>query len=329
MDAAEMITPSGQLTTPSARTSAETGSPTALPFGPYAGEAVDAVAVMDPGYLADLVREGVGPAVLRAEAARALANRGRLVTIAPRGGPRSWIFAPHVLSGPGGTRWVLTRRLRTLAVVAVLGALAVAAWSERVPGGRPPGTLADPARPAVSDGAAVAGDAFGPSAGSQGADRVIAARTMPTTTGGVDRTTAGGDRVAGPSSPPGTGQPGASGDGAAGGAGSVSPGAPCGGRVAGAIPAESAADFVGSFQTVELPVVKATDTGRVTFLNSHDPYQGHFYVAIFPSEYERFPAPPAEYFAGRCVVVQGAIETYRGAPQIVVRDPADIRIVGE
>lgn len=103
--------------------------------------------------------------------------------------------------------------------------------------------------------------------------------------------------------------------------------APCGARMAGAIPAESAADFVGTFQAVEFRVVRTSDTGRVTFLNSHDPYQGHFYVAIFPGDYGEFPAPPAIHFQSKCIVVQGSIELYRGTPQIVLRSAADVRLV--
>jgi hypothetical protein len=102
---------------------------------------------------------------------------------------------------------------------------------------------------------------------------------------------------------------------------------PCGARIPGAIPAESAADFLDTHQAVEFLVVGTKDTGKVTFLNAHEPYQGHFYVAIFPSDYDLYPAPPAQYFRGRCIVVQGRIERYRGAPQIVLRGPEDVRVV--
>lgn len=107
----------------------------------------------------------------------------------------------------------------------------------------------------------------------------------------------------------------------------VDPSAPCGARVEGAIPADSAADFLDTVQAVELEVVATKDTGKVTFLNSRQDYQGHFYVAIFPDDYAAFPAPPAEHFRGRCVVIQGRIELYRGSPQIVLREPGDLQLV--
>ncbi|MCC7020191.1 MAG: thermonuclease family protein [Ardenticatenales bacterium] len=109
--------------------------------------------------------------------------------------------------------------------------------------------------------------------------------------------------------------------------GAVDPSQPCGARVAGAIPAESAGDHLDTYQAVEFEVVRTKDTGKVTFLNSHEPFQSHFYAAVFPTDYADFPAPPAEHFAGRCIVVQGRIELYRGAPQIVVRGAGDVRVV--
>ncbi len=109
--------------------------------------------------------------------------------------------------------------------------------------------------------------------------------------------------------------------------GAVDPTQPCGARVAGAIPAELAGDHLDTYQAVEFEVVRAKDTGKVTFLNSHEPFQSHFYAAVFPTDYADFPAPPAEHFAGKCIVVQGRIELYRGAPQIVVRGAEDVRVV--
>lgn len=104
---------------------------------------------------------------------------------------------------------------------------------------------------------------------------------------------------------------------------------PCDERVPGAVSAAAAKDLVDTFQAVAFDVVRTKDTGRVTFLNSHDPYQGHFYVAIFPTDYDKYPAPPAIHFRGRCIVVQGTIELYRGAPQMVLRGPEDVRIVDD
>ncbi|MCB0216036.1 MAG: hypothetical protein KDH92_05330, partial [Chloroflexi bacterium] len=81
-----------------------------LPFGPYAGQTVAAVAVMDPDYLLALVREGIGPAELRAEAARALALRERLPQPSGWGGPGAAADRPvqpggAIARGSGSGAW--------------------------------------------------------------------------------------------------------------------------------------------------------------------------------------------------------------------------------
>ncbi|MFQ5460489.1 MAG: nuclease, partial [Anaerolineae bacterium] len=74
--------------------------------------------------------------------------------------------------------------------------------------------------------------------------------------------------------------------------------------------------------------VRTKDTGKVTFLNSAAAYAGHFYVAVFPDDYPDFPAPPAEYFDGACVVVQGKVKMYKGSPEVVLKSADDIVRVG-
>jgi hypothetical protein len=249
----------------------------AMPFGPYAGQPVTAVAVMDPDYLLEVVREGVGPADLRAAAAAALAQRGRLVAARTRGVPAS--------GTPQRSAAALFAVTGLLALALALGARA------RNPAG-PSGDADAPVPPATLAGA--------PTAPPRPA-------TPPSRTAGAAVTAA-----------------------AAGGAAATPPAgspAPCGARTAGALPAAAAADYLDTFQAIEFFVVRTKDTGRVTFLNSHEPYQGHFYVAIFPSEYGQFPTPPVQHFRDRCVIVQGTIELYRGAPQIVLRSADDIRIL--
>lgn len=278
---------------------AETG-PERLPFGPYAGEDVASVAVIDPGYLLDLVHEGIGPAALRAEAARALAARGRL---GPRAADRD-VGGNTIGNTAGGSDepprnppplsgrpppWALALALGLVGVVAAL------LWSDRdVPAGageRVP--IAEARAPGGAGGTIPRGAGGAPIARSPTAAEPAAVKTAPATP------------TAGPAGTP----------------------LPCGARVPGAIPGAVAGDFVDTFQTVEFEVVRTKDTGKVTFLNSHEPYQGHFYVAIFPTDYDLYPEPPALWFRGKCIVVQGTIELYRGVPQMVLRSPDDVRVV--
>jgi len=282
-------------------------APDVLPFGPYAGQDVASVAVIDPAYLLDLVREGVGPTALRAEAARALARRGRLGGRGrePRPPRARWTES----SWPGAAR---LGAVPLRAVVPAIGLAGLAAWG-MVAGGGAPGWAGhrDAAGPgAASNGSAAIDAAAGRSAGSTRPPGPGAAPLGAGSQARVARPSNGTAALAAAAAPPGTLPP-------------------CGARVPGAIPAESAGDFVDTYQAVEFPVVRTKDTGRVTFLNSRDPYQGHFYVAIFPSDYGRYPEHPALYFRGKCVVVQGTIELYRGTAQMVLRSPDDVRIVGD
>ena len=262
---------------------------TVLPFGPYRGRPVDEVAVLDPEYLAGLVAEGVGSARVRADAARALAVRGHLREHEVSRQHRNGSPVPRTQMA------VLRRHRRALLLTAAFSALVLLAFlfDRRLGPAPPPSGTELVYLDAVST----------PTRAGSSSDRGRSSEARaPASPIGESRA------VLVLTAPPGTP-------------------APCGQRTEGAIDAASAASHLDEFQAVEFQVVRTKDTGRVTFLNSHDPFQGYFYVAVFPSDYDRFPEPPAQLFRGRCVVVQGVIELYKGAPQIVLRSPDDIRIV--
>jgi len=87
-----------------------------------------------------------------------------------------------------------------------------------------------------------------------------------------------------------------------------------------------AADFVGTEMIVEGTVVRSYKSGEAVFLNFSEDYQGTFSVVIFSEDWEKFPQPPETLFYGRQVRVQGPLEEYQGAPEIVVRDPWQIEV---
>lgn len=308
-----------------------------LPFGPYAGLGLADVARLDPDHLLALVREGIGDAELRAAAAQALARRGApgagLTPIPDLSGAR----------GPSDPRGSTVGRLAPWLLGAILGVAALR-FGEGRSASEAPLPVADTAATVEGYDAAPAGAG---AAGSTVAAATVAGAAPPAATevlhpGGADAA----GRLPAPTTPPDP-DPDAGGDGASSAAvsgaaiadagatgaatappGSYAPDAPCGTRASGAVPAANASAHLDRFATVEFPVVGAKDTGKVTFLNSHTPYQGHFYVAIFPDLYGAFPQPPASLLPGRCVVVQGRVEAYRGVPQIVLRDAADLRDLG-
>jgi hypothetical protein len=269
-------------------------------LGPYTGLQLDEVAVMDPAYLLALIREAVGPAELRAAAARELALRGALFPeeTRPLRGParspvlafgRTYNLAPWILGALAG--------LLLLGLGRGWGGITRGSGNDRANSGSLSALV-----PAAGVDLPSLARAVEPSSGARPAGSFSASSKDADS----QATEPASDDAAG-----------------------FDPSAPCGARVEGAVPAEAAADFLDTFQAVEMPVVGTKDTGKVTFLNSHDPYQGHFYVAIFPGDYALYPEHPARYFKGRCILVQGSIEAYRGTPQIVLRDPADVRVVGE
>lgn len=69
----------------------------------------------------------------------------------------------------------------------------------------------------------------------------------------------------------------------------------------------------------------ASVTGKPTFLNLDRPYPDQlFTVVIWGGNRTRFGTPPEQLFDGKSICVTGRIDTYRGKPQIVVEDPAQI-----
>ena len=71
--------------------------------------------------------------------------------------------------------------------------------------------------------------------------------------------------------------------------------------------------------------------GKPTFLDFHDPYEEYFICIIWEEDrqifVEEFPPNPESYFLGKKVRIEGTIEIYKGAPEIVLHDPSQIRIV--
>lgn len=90
---------------------------------------------------------------------------------------------------------------------------------------------------------------------------------------------------------------------------------------------EDAAHYYGQTVTVEGIIVQTKNTGKVVFLDFSPTWQVDLKVVIFPRDAAKFPAPPAEMFLYKKIRVTGLIEEYKGAPEIIVRDPGQIEIV--
>ena len=103
---------------------------------------------------------------------------------------------------------------------------------------------------------------------------------------------------------------------------------------------EEAASYIGQQKTVEGIVVGthyAADTkSQPTFLDFHEPYQGYFKCIIWGRDRDKFvkefPPNPETHFLKKPVQVNGLIEEYpqgSGVPEIVLRDPSQIKVIVE
>lgn len=99
----------------------------------------------------------------------------------------------------------------------------------------------------------------------------------------------------------------------------------------GYITTTDAANYIGQEKTV-CGIVASTKyayfaNGEPTFLNFDRPYPNHTFTAvIWGKDRSKFSSPPESYYSGKYICVHGLISSYRGIPQIVVKDPSQITI---
>jgi len=94
---------------------------------------------------------------------------------------------------------------------------------------------------------------------------------------------------------------------------------------------EQALKYIGEIKTVCGTVVNTKyavySRGRPTFLNLNRPYPDHIFTAvIWGSERNKFKNPPETYYRDKRICVAGMITSYRGKPQIFVRDESQITV---
>ena len=90
-----------------------------------------------------------------------------------------------------------------------------------------------------------------------------------------------------------------------------------------------AGKYIGQTKTVCGKVASTTyavrTKGHPTFINLDRPYPNQiFTVVIWGSDRNKFKNPPEIFFKEKRVCVTGKIDTYRGKPEIIVRDPSQV-----
>jgi len=100
---------------------------------------------------------------------------------------------------------------------------------------------------------------------------------------------------------------------------------------------EEAHDYIGQYKIVDGIIVDSyyarNSKGKPTFLNFHKPYEGYFKCVIWGSDrakfIEEFQSDPETYFLNKRVRVTGLIKEYRDAPEIILADPSQIKVIEE
>lgn len=85
----------------------------------------------------------------------------------------------------------------------------------------------------------------------------------------------------------------------------------------------------GEYAAVEGTIVDSYNSGKACFLNFHPDYKKHFTAVIFRSDFHKFPAHPEDYYLSKKVRVTGTIKQYQGKPEIILKRPSQIEIIGE
>ena len=93
---------------------------------------------------------------------------------------------------------------------------------------------------------------------------------------------------------------------------------------------EEAQGYVGKVKTVCGKVASThyanKSKGRPTFINLSKPYPSQvFTVVIWGSDRSKFEEPPDFLYQDKEVCVTGKIAVFRGTPEIIVKDPSQIK----
>jgi micrococcal nuclease len=90
-----------------------------------------------------------------------------------------------------------------------------------------------------------------------------------------------------------------------------------------------AGKYVNQYVIVKGTIVDTYNSGDVCFLHFHSEWQSHFSVVIFACDIPGFPESPDVYYHGKTVYIIGVIQEYKGSPEIIVKTPDQIRILGK
>lgn len=92
---------------------------------------------------------------------------------------------------------------------------------------------------------------------------------------------------------------------------------------------DEAHNHIGETVTVEGIFKYTNNIGNICFLNFHPNFEKYISVLIFKEYFSSFPKSPETFYYLKKVKVHGTITSYNGKPQIEVKSPRQIKVVGE
>jgi len=92
---------------------------------------------------------------------------------------------------------------------------------------------------------------------------------------------------------------------------------------------QEAEEHYGEICKVKGTVAATHNSGEACFLNFHPDWKKYFTAVIFESSFDKFPSNPESYYEDKQVRVTGRIQKYKGKPEIILKSPDQIEIIGE
>jgi endonuclease YncB( thermonuclease family) len=93
------------------------------------------------------------------------------------------------------------------------------------------------------------------------------------------------------------------------------------------VPWEEAHRHVGEEIVVEGTVVRTHRTATVLYLNFHANWKRYLTIVIPAKDLQRFSEDPEAAFRGKKIRARGEVHLYKDRPEMMVRNPSDIRVV--
>ena len=85
--------------------------------------------------------------------------------------------------------------------------------------------------------------------------------------------------------------------------------------------------YYGITMAVEGLIVHTYNSGKACFLNFHPDWKKYFQAVIFASDFDKFPPNPEDFYLNKKVRVTGLIKEYKGRSEIILKSPAQIKII--